>query len=317
MKEFELIKKIKSGLVTKNHIIKKGIGDDCAVIKFTNDFDLLVTTDMLIEDIHFKLKWYTPSTLVKKILYSNISDIHSCGGTPFALTVSAGISNKMDDKFLNLFIRQVKKESRKFNCDLIGGDTISAPKTTFSITMFGLVKKDKAVFRNGAKTGDYVYITGYPGLSKAGLYLLKNKINPDKNYKKFLVQKHLIPSIIKDKKIFNKIFNISNCMIDVSDGLSSELNHIAKESNKKIIIEKKIIPINNSLKLFCKKHNKDIYKMIFTGGEDFYLLFTTNKPVNLKNVYHIGTVTKGASVYLKDNNNLIKIKSSGWEHTLT
>jgi thiamine-monophosphate kinase len=316
MKEFELIKKIGAGLIADKRFIKKGIGDDCAVLKYSDKFDLLVTTDMLVEDIHFKLNWYSPQSFAKKILYSNISDINSCGGKPFALTVSAGISKKMNVKFLNKFIQYLKIESRKFNCDLIGGDTVSADKNTLSVTMFGFVKKDKAILRSCAKAGDKVYITGYPGLSDAGLYLLKNKINTDKKYKKILIQKHLIPSIIKDDKLLNEIFKITNSMIDVSDGLSSELNHIANQSKKKIIIEKDLIPLNKDLILFCNEYKIDLFKTIFRGGEDFYLLFTTAQNINIKNTFQIGFVEKGRGVFLKDKTDLIKIKSSGWEHNL-
>ena len=316
MKEFELINKIKSGLLLNKKFVKKGIGDDCAVLNYSKDFDLLVTTDMLTEDVHFNLEWYSPSLFAKKILYCNFSDIYACGGEPITVIVSAGISNKMDEKYLYSFIKYLKSESKKFNCNLIGGDTVSSKKITFSITMFGLVKKAKSILRSTAKAGDKVYITGYPGLSEAGLNLLIKNISLDKKYKKFLVRKHLIPSIITNKILLKKIFKISNSMIDVSDGLSSELNHISKESNKKIIVEKDSIPIHVSLKKFCKEYNKDIYNIILSGGEDFYLLFTSDKNINKKNIFKIGTVEKGKGVYLKDREKITKIKSAGWEHSL-
>jgi len=318
MKEFELIDKIKNlskKIINKNYI-KKSIGDDCAVLPFSKKHDLLVSTDQIIEDTHFKLDWYNPSELVKKVLYSNISDINACGGFPFACLLSAGLSSKFSDNYLMQFIKSLNAETKKFEIDLIGGDTCSAKYNYFTITLFGIVEKNKAIFRSGAKSGDYVYITGEPGLSDAGLFLLLNNKTLDSQYKKFLVKKHLIPSIIQNKNELKNIFNDANSMIDLSDGLSSELNHIARESKKKIIIKKDLIPINKNLKLFCKDYNKNIYKIIFSGGEDYYLVFTSNKKILNKNIYCIGWVENGAGVFLFEKDKYTKIDRTGFEHQI-
>lgn len=314
MDEFEFIKKIKPNFLFNKHIIKKSISDDCAVLNFSDEYDMLVTTDMLSENIHFKLDWYSPKTFVQKILYSNISDIYACGGIPFGMTIAAGLSKKINPLFLNSMIKNLKIECKNFNCDLFGGDTVSSRDITFSVTMFGIVKKDKAILRAGAKKNDNVYITGFPGLSGAGLYILMNKIRPNKNFQKYLVKKHLVPSIVRDKNLLKKIFDSANCMIDISDGLSSELNHISIESGKKIIIEKKMIPIEKNLFIFCKEYNQDIFKNIFSNGEDYHLLFTSDKDIKDKNIFKIGKVVDGAGVYLKDENSILKLESTGYKH---
>lgn len=358
MKEFELIKQIKTNN-TLNEKVKYGIGDDCAVLLYDNINDLLITTDMFVEGTHFLLQWYSPENLAKKILYPNITDIYSCGGIPYSLLLSAGISKNISDIYLSEFIEAFKFEAGKFNISLVGGDTVSSDKITFSVTMFGLVKKNKTIFRSNAKENSYVYITGYPGLSAAGLNILVNDnffyksnnynqsntvktIKPDiinsinkmntienvyikntnkindgidiNDIKKFLVKKHLVPDIIEDKELLNIIFSNAESMIDVSDGLSNELNHISTSSNIKIVIDYNKIPVKNELQIYSAHSKTGLLDLVLNGGEDYYLLFTSPLKLSVENIFCIGNTEKGKGVFLRKDNSLTKILPKGFEH---
>lgn len=316
MKEFELISKLKNQNFTSTEYIKYSIGDDCAVLNYNDKYDLLLTTDMLVEKSHFITKWYSPFQLVKKILYSNITDINSCGGKPFALLLSAGFPKNITNKFINTFISALKTETSNLNINLIGGDTVSSELLTFSVTMLGIVEKDKAVLRSSVKTDSYVYITGYPGISAAGLFLKLNNINAQTNYEKYLISKHLVPDIVKNNNILQSIFKAADGMIDVSDGLSSELNHLSKNSKIKIIIDYNDIPVKQELRYFSNKYNYSLPDLLLNGGEDYMLLFTSKEKINFKGIYKIGNTKRGRGVFLKTNTSINKLLPKGFEHRI-
>jgi thiamine-monophosphate kinase len=271
--EFGLIKLLRKKIFSKDRRIIVNIGDDAAVIKSSKDKLLILTTDALIEKVHFDLKYCTLLEVGWKSLVANLSDIAAMGGTPLAGVVSLGIPKKSEvGKVLTLY-QGMQKAGKKYNCPLVGGDTVFSPKgLVISIAVLGEVKKESITTRSGAKQRDLVCVTGDLGLSQFGLELLK-KI-PRKTLKSTWIKKHLLPEPrIEESQFLVKNFRI-NSMIDISDGLSSEINHIANESKVGAIIYEEKIPINPLIQKNAKLINKSPLDLALNSGEEYELLFT-------------------------------------------
>jgi thiamine-monophosphate kinase len=257
--------------------VVRGIGDDVAVIDIGKKA-LLVTTDILIEDIHFERSWTDPYRLGKKALAVNLSDIASMGGIPRYFLVSIGLPKALPFPFVSLFYRGLIEEAKQFQVDLIGGDTSLSPKIVMNICLMGEGKKENLLYRNGAKVGEDLYVSGTLGDSALGLRMLLEKGRMEKP--KRLIQKHLspIPRIELGQAIARR--RLATAMIDVSDGLLIDTGHLLEESKVGVRIWEDRIPLSRDYQKWIHTYSRDPFQMALSGGEDYELLFTA--PPNMR-----------------------------------
>ena len=309
--EFALIKRIKNKTKLFSKDVVVGIGDDAAVLNYNNKNFLLLTTDMLVENDHFSLKYSTPEQIGMKAIEQNVSDIASMGGLPKQAIISLALPNSIDVKFTDLLYRGINKKAQKYKIDIVGGNMTHSKEIVVNVAMLGFVEKKYLVLRSGAKIGDLIFCSGNVGKSTAGLELLKHS----KTGKS--IKKHLEPECRLD--LARKIVKIGiNSMIDVSDGVSSEVRHICEESNVGAVIYAEKLPISKLTIIDSKKIKKDPLDLALYGGEDFELVFTAskNKLKLLKNydVKVIGEIVdKKYGIKLMKNNKRIII-GSGFDH---
>lgn len=289
------------------------IGDDCALLQvsdfiskkeFSENVSLLVSTDTLIEETHFKLNYYSLQDVGYKALAVNISDIAACGGIPIFFSISITFPEKFNEKEILKIYKGFIPIVNKYNLLLSGGDVVRGDKLSITITIFG--KSEKPLKRNTAKSGEYIYVTGEIGTSAYALHLLlKNMTVPKK-----ILMKHLRPEprieLIQNIK---KKYNITSS-IDISDGLSLDLSRLM-HSNIGFEIDFDKIPVNKELK---KEKDYIIDKCVLNGGEDFEILFTSSDIIREKFVYNIGRVNDLKKIILNRNNHTLEIKPSGYDH---
>ena len=269
--EFGLIERLAKGIRLKRSVVK-GIGDDAAVLPWERNKYLLATADMLIEDAHFK-KTHPPEKIGWKAVCCGVSDIAAMGGLPKWALVSCGLPNDLPVKYADGIYRGIKKAAKYFSIDLVGGDTNRSKKIILEVVLLGEVKKKNLVLRSGAEVGDFIFVTGSLGGSICGRHL------------------NFVPRL-KEAQTLVSNFKV-NSMIDLSDGLSSDLNHIVKQSQVGAAIYKELIP---------KSKKARGVEGAISDGEDFELLFTMPKSdafrlLDLKHklfgipITRIGTVT--------------------------
>lgn len=253
--------------------VVQGIGDDVAVVEM-GEKALLITTDILIEDIHFERSWTDPFRLGKKALAVNLSDIAAMGGIPKYFLISLGLPKTLPFSFVSLFYRGLKEMARRFRVDLVGGDTSLSQKIIINICLIGEGKKGDLLFRNGAKVGDDLYVSGTLGDAALGLKILQDK--GAKRKSKGLIDKHLSPNprIELGQALARK--QIVSAMIDVSDGLLSDTRHIIEESKVGARIWENCIPLSSLYRRWVRTYSKDPYRIALSGGEDYELLFTAS-----------------------------------------
>lgn len=298
--EFGLIAKIRNWMDASRADVVQGIGDDVAVVEIGKKA-LLITTDILIEGIHFERSWTDPFRLGKKALAVNLSDIAAMGGIPKHFLISLGLPKTLPFSFVSLFYRGLKKMANRFQVDLIGGDTSLSQKIIINICLIGEGKKKNLLFRNGARVGDDLYVSGTLGDAALGLKILQDKGAQKKP--KGLIDKHLSPNprIELGQALAGK--QIASAMIDVSDGLLSDTLHIIEESKVGARIWENRIPLSNLYRRWARTYSKDPYRIALSGGEDYELLFTASpkrKPVILSlarslnvPITHVGEILPG------------------------
>ena len=273
-KEFDCINKIIKKLPTHS------IGDDCAVLEFGGK-KLLVSVDTFSDKVHFDTKYFSLKEIGERCSEAALSDIAAMGGTPLYIAVSLAVPTH---KVISGITDGIKNSVSRHKIFVVGGDTTYSKIMSISITVLGTA--NKPIYRYGAKPGNGVYITGHTGLSAAGLYVLKKKIKGFKT----LEQKHKKPTAqIKQGAMAAKY---ATAMIDISDGLMSEIYHL--EFQSKVNIELSNIPIHATLKKFCKRQKLDPHNFVLYGGEDYELLITgpDSKLSRIKGLLKIGNVTK-------------------------
>jgi thiamine-monophosphate kinase len=312
-----------------NDLIKngqKGIGDDCAIIPKNKDISFIITTDILIEDIHFIKEKITAFELGYKSLAINLSDIAAMGGDPVCSFLSVGIPKDTDVEWFDKFISEYQNLSEKYNVPLLGGNTAKSPdKLVINVCVIGEIENKKIKYRSGAKTNDIICVTDYLGDSAGGLNIILNNLPEDKD-SSYLLHKHLMP----EPEIFSGQWLASqkgvNAMIDVSDGISSDLNHIVKASKVAAIIGIDKIPVSRELKNISEKNNWNIDDMSVSGGEDYCLLLTIDKDCfqeisknyQLKfnrPLFEIGKIITGSpEISFLKNNKKIEFIKKGFDH---
>ena len=327
--EFGLIRHLTKDIKHLQASTQKGIGDDAAVLNF-KDKRTLITTDLLLEGIHFNLEYVPLKHLGYKAAVVNFSDIYAMNATPTQITVSLGISKRFCIEDLEELYAGIRLACERYNVDLVGGDT-SASMTglTISITCLGTAYESDIVYRNGAKEHDLVCVTGNLGTAYMGLQLLERErlvMNANENAtpafegREYLLERQLKPEARRD--IIQKLHEAGikpTAMMDISDGLSSELMHICSQSNVGCSVYEDKLPIDYQAAALAEEMNLNIVTCALNGGEDYELLFTCSlddyeKLIPLEDVYLIGHITKpehGINLVGR-NGEEISLKAQGW-----
>ena len=316
--EFDFIKNIK----TKYSL--RLVGDDCAVLPGSDKTDLLITSDMLVEDVDFRLTWTTPEFLGHKALAVSLSDIGAMGGEPKFAMLSMGVSEKLwKTDFVDRFYEGWHELASKFGVELIGGDVSKSPEgLVIDSTALGKVPNGDAVLRSGARPGDAIFVTGYLGGAAAGLKLLENGERYSANLaepNRHLLLRQLQPiAQVHTGKLLQEIA-LPTAMLDISDGLSSDLNHLAIASGAGAKIYADRIPVDPAIAGAATMLNNDAFDLALNGGEDFELLFTSAPskiPVALDlGFHHIGEITGAAGVIeLVSDNTVSRLEPKGYRH---
>ena len=343
--EFGLISHLTDDLKPENKSTLYGIGDDCTVLHYP-DTEVLVTTDMLMEGVHFDLTYTDLRNLGYKSAMVNISDIFAMNGTPRQLTVSIALSKRFTVEDMETFYEGLRAACNKWNVDIVGGDTTSSfTGMAISITCIGEAGKDDIVYRNGAKDTDLICVSGDLGGAYMGLQLLEREksvyyqqvnearkkndkraldelshFQPDFIGKEYLLQRQLKPEARGDIIARLRELNIRpTAMMDISDGLSSELMHICNQSKCGCRIYEKNIPIDYQTAVMAEEMNMNVTTCALNGGEDYELLFTVpigdhEKIEAMEDVKLIGHITRpelGSMLITRDGNEF-ELKAQGW-----
>ena len=327
--EFGLIKHLTEKFKIENPSTLKGVGDDAAVLSYGNK-KVLVTTDLLLEGIHFDLVYVPITHLGYKAAVVNFSDIYAMNGEPKQITVSIGVSKRFSVEDLEQLYAGIQLACDKYGVDLIGGDTsASLTGLTISITCIGEADEDKIVYRNGAKETDLICVTGDLGSAYMGLQLLErekvvfaanDEAQPDFEERDYILQRQLKPEARKDIiKLLRDNNILPTSMMDISDGLSSELMHICSQSKVGCRIYEDKIPINYQAVVMAEELNMSIVTAALNGGEDYELLFTASladydKIVTMEGIAIVGHTTKpglGLQLVGREGEE-IELRAQGW-----
>ena len=330
--EFGIIDKLTSGLTLKNSSSILGVGDDAAVIDTGSDDYLLVSTDALIEGIHFNLMYMPLKHLGYKAVAVNVSDICAMNGKAEQITVSIAVSNRFSLEALEELYAGIKLACLEYEVDLVGGDTTSSVSgLMISITAIGRVKKEDIVYRSGAKEFDLLVVSGDLGGAYMGLQLLEREkdvfksnpmIQPDLDGHDYIMQRQLKPEARIDVVKYLKELGVKpTSMIDVSDGLASEVLHLCKASNVGCHVYDEKLPIDAKTSMTALDFNLDPSTCALNGGEDYELLFTIKQSdfeiiQSNPNFSIIGHVTNAADgIYFVDKSgSALTLKAQGWKH---
>ena len=327
--EFGLIKRLTEHIQIQNSETKYGIGDDAAVLEFEGK-QTLVTTDLLMEGVHFDLIYTPLKHLGYKSAIVNFSDIYAMNGTPKQITVSLAVSKRFCIEDLEQFYEGLQLACQLHGVDIVGGDTTSSVTgLAISITCIGIADKEQVVYRNGAKETDLICVSGDLGAAYMGLQLLEREkavfdgeteINPDFSGKEYLLERQLKPEARKDiVEELAKANILPTSMMDISDGLSSELMHICTQSNVGCRVYEERIPIDYQTAVMAEELNMNVTTCALNGGEDYELLFTVpltdhDKVSTIKGIKVIGHITKpelGCGLITRDGQEF-ELKAQGW-----
>lgn len=328
--EFGLIDRLTKGIELKNESSKYGVGDDAAVLSYPAEKQILVTTDLLMEGVHFDLTYVPLKHLGYKSAIVNFSDVYAMNGTPKQITVSLGLSKRFSVEDLEDFYAGLRLACDLHHVDIVGGDTTSSlTGLAISITCIGEADKDKVVYRNGARATDLICVSGDLGAAYMGLQLLEREksvfkgseeVQPDFTGKEYLLERQLKPEARKD--IIEKLAAahiVPTAMMDVSDGLSSELMHICTQSNTGCRVYEEHIPIDYQTAVMAEEFNMNLTTCAMNGGEDYELLFTVpiadhEKISEMEGIRLIGHITKpelGCALISRDGQEF-ELKAQGW-----
>lgn len=293
-----------------------GIGDDCAVIPSPQG-ELLFSTDLLMEGVHFLREESSPEDIGWKAAAVNISDIAAMGGIPVATFLSIALPKSAQGKWAERFMEGYSQISRLYDVPLLGGDTTSSLRDiAVNVGILGRCQTGGRSMRNSAKVGEFIYVTGSLGDSAGGLHAILNGLERSDDVD-FLIGKHKRPiprvneglALVKSGKV--------GAMMDISDGIASDLRHILKASQAGAEVYLDRIPLSESLKRVCDEHSLDRYRFATGGGEDYELLFTA--PAGIEShldfpVYQIGEIVSGDSLIWKENCRAVDFEINGYNH---
>ncbi len=285
--------------------IEVGIGDDAAVLTGIKN-KLIATTDMAVEDIHFRTAWSSPFQIGAKLATANIADLFAMGASPKYLLVAAALPKKVADNFIEELAKGVRSVADNFQVAVVGGDLSQAEKIALSITALGDLES-KPITRGGAQVGDHIYVSQLPGLSAAGLAILGRGLNRPR----YVVEAHLNPKLVAPYELIK----VATAMCDISDGISVDGANIARASKVNISLNKSLISAANAfsdLAELAKELNEDVFDWILNGGEDHFFLASVNpKDASSELGVKIGEVVAGDGKVLLDHQ---EIKRAGYQH---
>ena len=329
--EFGLIDHLTKDIKLTQETTIKGVGDDAAIVDNAGK-RTLITTDLLLEGIHFNLIYTPLKHLGYKAAVTNFSDIYAMNGKPQQITVSLGIAKRMSVEDLEAFYSGIKMACEIYGVDIVGGDTTSSyTGFTISITCIGIADEDKIVYRSGAKDTDLIFVSGDLGASYMGLQLLEREktvfeSDPDKGFqpdfggREYILERQLKPEARKDiVELLAENEIVPTSMIDVSDGLSSDLLHICKQSNVGCQLFEERIPIDYQTAAMAETFNMNVITAALNGGEDYELLFTVpltlhDRMISILGIRLVGHITKpenGCYMVTRDGAE-IELKAQGW-----
>lgn len=337
--EFGLIDRMTEGLELRNASTLRGVGDDCAVLQYSSEAAdprrLLVTTDMLMEGIHFDLTYTPLKHLGYKAAMVNLSDVYAMNGTPRQLLVSIAVGRRFKVEHLDELYAGIRLACERHGVDIVGGDTTtSLTGLAISITCIGEAQAGEIVYRSGAKDTDLICVSGNLGAAYMGLQLMEREkrifesqksnpetaAQPDFSGREYLIERLLKPEARRD--IIQRLHEAGirpTSMMDISDGLSSEAMHICKQSHTGCRIYEERIPIDYQTAVTAEEFNMNVYTAALNGGEDYELLFTVpltdhEKVEQLDDIKVIGHITRpelGAKLITRDGNEF-DLKAQGW-----
>jgi thiamine-monophosphate kinase len=329
--EFGLIERLTGGVLLRNKSSRKGIGDDAAVLDYRGEI-VVLTTDLLVEGIHFNLVYTPLKHLGYKAIVVNLSDVCAMNATPKQVTVSIAVSGKFSVEALEELYAGIKLACEKYGVDLIGGDTTSSlTGLTISVSALGTAGKGKTVFRNTARLNDLICVTGNLGGAYMGLQLLERErklfeestagIQPELSGYEYILSRQLKPEARKDIiEIFREKEMVPHAMIDLSDGLSSDLLHVCRQSGLGCRIFQDRIPVDAETARAAGEMNIEPFVAALNGGEDYELLFTLplsghDKVVNIPGISIIGHMTEknAGCKFVTDQGNEIELQQGGWD----
>lgn len=337
--EFGLIDRMTEGLELRNASTLRGVGDDCAVLQYSSDAAdprrLLVTTDMLMEGIHFDLTYTPLKHLGYKAAMVNLSDVYAMNGTPRQLLVSIAVGRRFKVEHLDELYAGIRLACERHGVDIVGGDTTtSLTGLAISITCIGEAQAEEIVYRSGAKDTDLICVSGNLGAAYMGLQLMEREkrifesqksnpetaAQPDFSGREYLIERLLKPEARRDIiQTLREAGIRPTSMMDISDGLSSEAMHICKQSHTGCRIYEERIPIDYQTAVTAEEFNMNVYTAALNGGEDYELLFTVpltdhEKVEQLDDIKVIGHITRpelGAKLITRDGNEF-DLKAQGW-----
>ena len=329
--EFGLINHLTKDLINSNKSTIKGVGDDAAVIDAGDKF-MLVSTDMLVEGVHFDLMYAPMKHLGYKAVTVNLSDIYAMNGHPKQVTISLALSNRFSLEALDEFYAGVKLACDLYNVDVVGGDTTtSLSGLCISVTVIGEVEKEKIVYRSGANKNDLICVSGDLGAAYIGLQLLEREkqifkdnslVQPDLEGMDYILERQLKPEARKEAvESLEKAGVVPTAMIDISDGLASEISHLCKQSQKGVCIYEDKLPIEKQTFETAAEFSMDPNTAALNGGEDYELLFTIDQKDFEKMKNHDDITTIGyihapdlGKVMVTNNKSTIELTAQGWIH---
>ena len=327
--EFGLIQHLTKNLKTQQESTTKGIGDDAAVLDF-KDKKTVVSTDLLVEGVHFDLAYMPLKHLGYKAVVANVSDICAMNATPTQITVSLAVSNRFPLEALEELYDGIALASNFYKVDVIGGDTTSSQKgLIISITAIGIAEEEELIYRNGAQDTDLLVVTGDIGAAYMGLqvlerekqvYLVNPNSQPDLEAYEYLIERQLKPEARIDiKKLLEELDVKPTSMIDISDGLSSEIMHLCTQSKVGCNLYEDKLPLDPQFINTCEEFNIDSTTIAINGGEDYELLFTIKMGdfekikgnPNLSIIGHMTQESEGVHIVTRANTK-IPLKAQGW-----
>jgi thiamine-monophosphate kinase len=325
--EFGFIRRISRGCLIRPDDVIRGIGDDAAAFRTDGRLVSLVTTDLLVERVHFLRQAISGYDLGYKSLAVNLSDIAAMGGTAREAFVSIGIPEGCELVYLEDIFQGMKDLGRKFAVNILGGDTTrSLSDLIINVAVYGVVSEDEMLTRDAARPGDVIFSTGCLGDSRAGLHLILEAVSADAPELQTLLAAHRRPEPqLREGRLLACAPGV-RAAIDVSDGLSSDLGHIVEESRVGAVVYARELPISENLRFYCRRFEKSPVEYALSGGEDYTLLLTAaaDRAADLarafqtafgRPLYAIGQITDSTGMQLMDDaGNLTPIAPTGWDH---
>ena len=304
--ELELIRYLRKRFPKKRSEIVESIGDDAMVLRD----GYVISTDSFFEKTHFELSYFSFFALGYHAMAASLSDIAAMGASPISALVSLCIPKKIGAKAIRELYDGFSELTKKYKCDISGGDIVKCQTFGMTITVIGRTKTP--LLRSGAKPGNFLYVTNFLGLAETGRIALKESLSKSQYSDAF--QKHLYP-----EPRINEAFSIKKYVtacIDTSDGLSTDAHHLAEESGVKIVIDAEHIPIHPEVGKLCSAKRQDPTRFILSAGEDFELLFTAKRLPKISGVkvFRIGRVMKGRGLYIAQTGREQPVRPSGYSH---